>query len=395
MKCFRFLPLAAMMVFFIISCGRSPVVIEGAGAAGSGTAGEAAAVISRPAWPGTTEEVLACHAERLLSLMTLKEKCSQVLFMPLNGSSLPEEEAAVLRAFKPGGIILFKFNIPATLKKVKLFTAAVSTAVSAEGVHVAPFIAVDHEGGIVQRFRDLITILPPPSGAAETMTPEEARTLYLSSAGELKDAGISMNLGPVLEPLTAETGKLLAGRSFSADPDIAAAYGGVFIAAMNGKGVLAVAKHFPGSGGADPHALSSVIDIGAEEFASLVYPFREAVEKYGLRGVMMSHAYVDGVPALMSAGLIEGMLRKDMRFTGLVISDDLIMSGLSKSYSMEDAVVMAVAAGCDMVIYSGGRPAALRDSLFKAVQEGRLPLPRLNQAVRRILIEKLRLQAAG
>lgn len=391
---------ALVMLFsfgiFLESCGRP----DSAGGTTAGTADIETEGIAEPAGAALSgkdahiyseQERLEYHANRLLSLMTLNEKCAQVFIISVCASSLSEDEAATLKSFKPGGIIFFKYNIPGSMTKLTAFTADVRDSVAAEGIHIPPFIAVDHEGGVIHRFGDLLTKLPKPADVAAALTVEDAGVLFRISAEELADAGITMNLAPVLEPLTEETASFLTGRSFGANPETAGAYGGTFIEAMEESGVLAVAKHFPGSGGSDPHAGRSVIDDDTEAFEELIAPFRSVVERGKLRAIMMSHAYADGVPATMSDSLIGGLLRRDLGFRGIVISDDLIMSGLSKSYSMEEAAVLAVAAGCDMLIYSGGRATLLRDSLADAVKVGRLPISKLDGAVRTILIEKLRL----
>jgi beta-N-acetylhexosaminidase len=257
----------------------------------------------------------------------------------------------------------------------------------------------------------VLGIRPPLSGLRsieESTRPFPALTkaaalaaLYRASARQLSLLGFSLNLAPVLEPLTGANKDFLSGRSYGAGARTASLAGGIFTAAMREGGVLAAGKHFPGTGSADPHeklarlALSLPPEAGAQPPAE-IQPFAAAITRYGLRALMVSHVLAPALdpdlPVSLSASAFS-YLRDVLGFTGIILTDDVNMGAVSTDRSPEEAAVMAIAAGADMIMYLDERGIQkVHAALVRAVREGRLPEARVDEAAARIIEEKLVLE---
>lgn len=255
---------------------------------------------------------------------------------------------------------------------------------------VAPsLIAVDEEGGRVQRLADLIGPLPSARTVAASGTPEEARRLAHDHAAKLAELGFTMNLAPVLD---LDTGGYIRDRSFGADPEVVAEYGLAVAAGIGDAGVVPVVKHFPGHGrGTDSHRGLPVLPGQAELESTDIVPFRAAVEA-GLP-VMVGHLVVPDLtgsePASLSAAAVAGWLRDGLGFDGLVMTDAFNMDAISATKSADVAAEAAVAAGVDLAML--GRlaevgPATTR--LVDAVSSGRLGGDAVDRAFLRVLEAK-------
>jgi beta-N-acetylhexosaminidase len=278
------------------------------------------------------------------------------------------------------------------------FTAALQSLAHTSGRGIPFFIAVDHEGGSVYRFGNAATRLPGASligsrldaGAGQ----EKIAALYRNAASQLALLGFSLNLAPVLEPLNPGNNAFLGPRSYGTSPQTAAWAGGIMIRAMRDAGVLAAAKHFPGTGDADPHrGLPRLgFDMSSPEAPGLL-AFREAVREQALAALMVSHVIAPALdpeqPVTFSAPAQSGFLRERMRFQGIVLTDDINMKAVTLGRSPEAAAVMAVAAGADMIMYLDEYAGNIRSALVEAVRDGSLPAARLIEAVTRILEQKI------
>ena len=238
------------------------------------------------------------------------------------------------------------------------------------------------------------------------MSLDKAYELDVRAAQELAGLGFNVNFGPVvdlnLNPASPTIGR--RGRSYAADPDMVILYARQFIAAHAEAGVLTVAKHFPGHGSArnDPH--SEVVDISKTWQEDELLPYKNLIGGELLDMIMVGHLIApefsdpDNTPASLSRRAIEEGLRTRLGFDGLVITDDLNMAAIQKRYSTEQAAVMAVAAGADLLIVANkGRPdpmAADRiiDAIAEAVAEGRISAEQVRRAYDLIVLAKLRLR---
>jgi beta-N-acetylhexosaminidase len=239
---------------------------------------------------------------------------------------------------------------------------AINRMLAAASPDRPPFIAIDQEGGAVERLTRRTGFPEIPSARAVAMTRDAdgAHQLYASLAADLRGWGFNLNLGPVADidvnPANPIIGTL--GRSFSADAGTVAAYGDAFVRAHRANGVMTAVKHFPGHGSslADSHeTLPDVTDTWSE---TELRPFRDLIAGGGADMVMIGHIYNERLqngakePASLSRDIIEGLLRRKLGYSGVVISDDLQMAAIEENHSLRETVVRAVEAGTDILLFS-------------------------------------------
>ncbi|MDR3334753.1 MAG: glycoside hydrolase family 3 protein [Treponema sp.] len=352
------------------------------------------------------------QAARIAALMDDQLLAGQVLMTGIDGNAvLGETMEDLLQASPPGGIMLFKYNLDAEKDRVRFFLEACSALIAAAAcpepapggeTGIAPFIAVDHEGGQVFRFGPEVGRLPAAVSFWETaQSAGRDYALHAVEEGayrsgqEIRDLGITMNLAPVAEILDEENGLFLDTRSYGPDPVFVEAAAAAFIRGMEAAGIACVVKHFPGNTGADPHSGRAVLSVDGEVLDRMVQPFAALIHRVKPSGMMVSHIVVpawDGEHnASLSPRVIQDWLRGSLGFTGILLADDFSMGAVAVfGLSPEDAAVEALNAGIDMVMTWPRNLSTVHGAILAAVQEGRLPRERLRQAVERILFEKIR-----
>jgi beta-N-acetylhexosaminidase len=276
------------------------------------------------------------------------------------GTELTSDDVRVLRHPLVGSVILFSRNYqdPA---QVSALTAAIRAVRSP---HL--LIAVDHEGGRVQRFREGFTKLPPVRLLGRLYDRDKREALALSQAigwlmaAELRAVGVDYSFAPCVD-LDYGVSEIIGDRAFHSDPDIVAALAVSYMAGMRDAGMAAVAKHFPGHGAvvADSHV---ALPIDKREFADLepdIRPYRPLIAN-NLAAVMGAHVVfpaVDSLPASLSKRWIDGVLRRDLGFHGCVFADDLTMAGAAAFGGVIERAELAFAAGCDVLPICNDRQA--------------------------------------
>lgn len=255
-------------------------------------------------------------------------------------------------------------------------------------------VAVDDEGGRVQRIDQLDGPIPSARVMAATMSPDQVRALAAKRGRELRARGVTMDLAPVVD-LTDQAARAAIGdRSFSADPERAARYAGAFAAGLRDAGMLPVLKHFPGHGRAsgDSHAgLVTTPPLSSLRTTDLV-PYRDLL-RAGPAAVMVGHLNVpgltDGLPATLSPAAYR-LLRTEIGFRGVVLTDDLgAMRAITDEYSLPEAVLAALRAGADIALWSSADdPGPVLDRLQAAVDSGQLSPSNLAAATARVLAAK-------
>lgn len=383
-----YVPIAATAFFLLLTaaCRPSP-----------GTDGDKLALHYDPAVTAGPRSA-AAEAARIVDRLSTAELAAQVLLVsPGNQPELSEGFRRSIRNIPVGGVILMRYNIGPDRAAVHSFTSDLQAAARASGAGIPLFIAIDHEGGTVFRLHGIASPLPDAAELGDLPNaPAQAARLYRRAASELRQLGFTMNFAPILEPLLPENREFLRYRAYSEDPARTAELGGIMIQAMLSEGVLPVAKHFPGSGNGDPHY--ELPRLGAEIDSPqhpALQPFASAIRELDIPALMTAHvqapALDDTAPATISRRIQQDLLRDQMGFSGIIVTDDLYMRGMSQTYTPEVAGPTALRAGADMLLAMGEGYPEVHSAIVQAVQTGQLPEPRLREAAARILEQKLRL----
>jgi beta-N-acetylhexosaminidase len=330
----------------------------------------------------------------VLAGWTLTRLAEQTLVVPVGEGDVAAVTSEV--AAGAGGVILFGSVAPANLgASLRILTS------SAPG-GIKPFVMTDEEGGAVQRMANLVGSIPSARQMAATMSPAQIRQLATTAALRMQAAGVTMDLAPVLDldngqgPNNRDPD---GTRSFSLNPSLAAADGVAFLQGLEAGGIVPVVKHFPGLGQAS--ANTDVAPATTQPWSVLQHaglgPFESAFAS-GAPAVMIANAAVPGLstlPASISPVVMTTILRDQLGFNGLVMTDSLSAGALVDiGYSVPRAVVAAISAGADMVLYTAAAAQveslenATAAALVAAVNAGSLERSRLVSAVATVLSAK-------
>jgi beta-N-acetylhexosaminidase len=332
-----------------------------------------------------------------LELSELDAKIGQLFMIGLPGPKLDQETAALLRDHSPGGVILFSRNIEDPVQVARLCRDLQKSAKAGEGFQL--FLAVDQEGGRVARLKEPFTIFPGNAAIEAATDPiGQAEEFARVTAEEMKLVGLNMDMAPVVDVQRGELEKHLVGRTFGEDPEIVARLGCTVIRTMQAEGVMAVAKHFPGLGLAslDPHFELPKIDASLEEIEGVnLPPFKAAIAE-GVSAIMTSHAVYPALdpdrPATLSSAVLVDLLRKKMGFEGLIISDDLEMGAIAKTWGVAEGTAAAFAAGSDVLLVCEDQKYFLDGIrlIRSRLLQGEIPFQRLQESYNRIREAKKR-----
>ncbi len=331
--------------------------------------------------------------------LALEEKIGQLLVASLDGAELDAQAERFLAECKVGNVVHFANNV-GTPEQTAAFNRSLREMIS-RNTGVAPLIAIDHEGGRVMRFSKGATHFPSAMAIGEVNDPALAEAVGRAMGCELRAMGFSMNFAPVLDVNCNAANPVIGVRAFGDTPQKVGMLGAAMIRGMQAEGMLACGKHFPGHGDT---AVDSHFDLPLVEKPRAMLdavelpPFREAIAA-GVAAIMTTHILypaleVRRVPATMSRAILKGLLRDEMGFEGLIITDGMQMRAISAHYSVERGCVEAVRAGADLVCVGTagvGQEAIQRrcyDALLHAAQVGDIPMERIDDAVGRILAAK-------
>ena len=378
------------------SSGRvtAGVLALGALLAGCATGAGRAGPTTRPRTPVAPTPTPSTSPSSGPGGWSLSRLASQVLGVPAQAAEVSAISAEVQLGV--GGIILYGSSGPANLAQQ---LAALEALAPPGG---APAVMTDEEGGAVQRLSNLVGPLPSARQMAATMSPQQIQQLGLSTGESLRSAGVTVDLAPVLD-LDGGPGPSATDpdgtRSFSPSAATAAADGIAFAKGLIEAGVTPVAKHFPGLGsstGNTDDGPASTLPYSELKTGGLL-PFASAVSQ-GLPAVMVGNASVPGLtnlPASISSAVIKGVLRQQLHFQGLVMTDSLSAGALSGAgYSVPQAAVAALRAGADLLLFNppsaelGAVTDATIAAIVAAVQSGSLPRAELVAAVTQVLAFK-------
>ena len=311
----------------------------------------------------------------------------QLLIGSLPGVDLTPEVRSLAREFSLGGLILFARNIQEPAQ-----VADLSTRTQLLAAEDPLWVSVDQEGGRVARLRAPFTEWPPMAALGRSADVPLAMRFARALARELRAVGITLDYAPVLDVHTNPANPVIGDRALSEDAELAGRLGTAIIQALQSEGVAACGKHFPGHGdtAVDSHLELPLVEHPPDRIRRVeCVPFRHAIAA-DVAFIMTAHVLVPSLdetcPATLSSRVVHEMLHTELRYGGVVLSDDLEMRAIAASYTVPDAAVQAIAAGCDGVLICSGDPdvqAATLEALVRAVEDGRIPYPRLEDALAR------------
>jgi beta-N-acetylhexosaminidase len=309
------------------------------------------------------------------------------------GSDVPVEMKSLAREFDLGGITVFRrlgnIESPEQL-------AGLAFDIRSLGRELPAWVGIDQEGGRVARLRSPFTVWPPMAVLGRSDKPELAKKFAGALAAELAAVGISLDYAPVLDIHTNPKNPIIGDRALGETPDVVSRLGRIIIEELQRAGVAACGKHFPGHGdtATDSHLELPIVEHPPDRLRAVEFlPFKEAIAA-GVAFIMTAHVLVttidDEHPATLSPKIVQRILREELGFTGVIVSDDLQMHAITKSYTPADAAVAAIAAGCDALLVCGDGAVAdieiqiqTLEALIHAVEEERLSVSQVESALAR------------
>jgi beta-N-acetylhexosaminidase len=322
--------------------------------------------------------------------MTLEEQAGQVLMAGFWGSTPSQEIIDLIQHYHVGNIILFSRNVR-DARQVFELTRSLQQIAREAGQRYPLLIAIDQENGIVQRLGEATTIFPGNMALGAIGSEEIAYKVAQATGRELKTLGINMNLAPVVDVNNNPANPVIGVRSFGEDPRQVARLGAAMVKGYQAAGIVSCLKHFPGHGdtAVDSHLALPTIPHTLERLETLeLVPFRHGIEA-GAESVMIAHVCFpaltqhDALPATLSSAIIQGLLRKQLGFNGMILSDCMEMKAISETFGTERAAVMALQAGIDLVLVSH-HYTQQRESI-EALLAGELSSQAIQQAAERVL----------
>jgi beta-N-acetylhexosaminidase len=340
--------------------------------------------------------------------LPFEEQVGQFFFIGLPGTEVDAEARELIEEIKPGGIILFGRNVETAEQVRKLLD-------DCRALVPTPLLCgIDQEGGLVDRLREIFPAMPSARALRQHGDLAGVRTLGRVTGELLRMLGLNINFAPVMSIITHERSLLTNGlysRSFGSSPGEVLGYTTVYMRGLQAKGVLGCLKHFPGigAGTVDSHIEMPMVplsrdDLLAQDLAPYIELFQREDDR--VRVVMVSHGgfpFIDikkgttgGLiePASISPGIVTNLLRKELGYNHLVVTDDLEMGAIAKQFEIEDASVKAFAAGEDMLLICA-TPETIRrgyHGVLKAAREKRISERRMQESLSRIADTKALIQ---
>lgn len=333
--------------------------------------------------------------DTFISEMSPEQKLGQILIFGFWGINLDDDYQEWIKTGKLGNIKIFLRNVQSK-DQLKKLTHDITVLADSDGNGIPPFIATDLEGGIVNHIRSPgITRAPSAGLIGATTYAENNRNVSRLIALTLSELGINMNFAPCADVLTNPENIVISTRSYSSDPNLVSAMVKSFVEEQKNLGILSTAKHFPGHGMTDfdSHHQSDVVSTSRREMDQIhLLPYKLLLNENLLDGCMVSHiiysAYDPVYPAAFSPEIVNTLLRKDMDFEGVIVTDDLEMKG-SQFYakSIEDAFILAFNAGNDLLLISHtkSKQELIFERILELLLDGTLSMELLDSKVYRIL----------
>lgn len=371
-------------------------------------------VESPPSSQATTSETGIVPSEQVATSVSpeaapenipdFSKEIGQMLIIGFRGTQAPDGSyiAKVIKDLKIGGVVLFDYDVPSKSfpRNIENPERVKKLIADLQKYSKTPlFVSVDAEGGKINRLKEEYGFIKVPS-AKEMGQGDYGETEKTAQelGKQLKDLGFNMDFAPVVDlainPENPIIGKL--GRAFSADPLEVTGHAKGFIEGLRREGIIAVVKHFPGHGSAKEDSHLSLVDVTETYQEVELFPYHLLQGEGVMDAVMTAHIKNRNVdqnePATLSSLFIEDILRRQIGFEGVVISDDMQMAAITQEYGYQEAVVRAINAGCDIILlsnnsttpYDENLPYKVRDIISQAVKDGRISQYRILEAFLRI-----------
>lgn len=341
----------------------------------------------------------------------LRKDIGEMLLVGFRGTTINENSTIVrdIRDYHVGSIILFEYDAPTGTRHRNIESPNQIKKLCADLQKYGSnnlLIGVDQEGGNVARLRvkdgfPATMTAQASAEAGDNAVEENANTV----ATELSEAGINLNFAPCVDvnvnPKCPVIGKL--GRSFSDNPDAVSHFARIWITLQRQKGVISCLKHFPGHGSASGDTHAGLVDVTKTWQENELQPYRELIAEGDIDMVMVAHVinrqFGDDLPASLSPLVVTEKLRNELGFKGVVVTDDLAMGAITQQYGFEEALKMAILAGCDLLCLSNNGsnynpdmvPTAV-ETILKFVQDGTLDAEEIHASAERIRALKKKLK---
>ena len=317
----------------------------------------------------------------------IRRHIGQLAIAGFGGHEIPLELRSLAREFDLGGIILFARNVAEPEQVAEISRQAATLA-----DELPLWVSVDQEGGRVARLKSPFTVWPPMKTLGRSGDEQLAARFAKALAAELIAVGISLDFTPVLDIHTNPANPVIGDRALAERAEDVARLGRTIITTLQAAGIAACGKHFPGHGDTsiDSHHDLPLVEHSPDRLEAIeLVPFRAAIAA-DVACIMTAHILIPALdaerPATLSPRIVDHMLKRDLGFPGLVVTDDLDMRAIGSRYGVPDAAVAAIAAGCDVVLLCGAAPetqGAALEALIHAVEAGTLPLARVEDALKR------------
>ncbi|NWG75329.1 MAG: beta-N-acetylhexosaminidase, partial [Rubrivivax sp.] len=339
----------------------------------------------------------AVDIDGLLNAMSLEEKVGQMIMTGIPGRAFDAQTAQLIETYHFGSVVYFAENT-ANPGQTRRLSQELQRAAAGAAHGIPLLIAIDHEGGRVHRFGQGLTHFANPMALGAAASPELAYQAAAAAARELLAVGINVSLAPVLDINDEPLNPVIGVRAFGGSPDLVTLMGMAYLRGLQDQGVIAAAKHFPGHGSTieDSHFTLPIVNKTEAQLAqNELLPFQAAIRNQ-VGVIQVAHvAYPQldpsGAPASLSPLLVQGRLRDELGFDGVVMTDAMSMGAITNRYSVEQAAQLAALAGNDLLAYPQAEMAiAAYQAILAGARDGTIPQSRIEEAARRGLRLKQR-----
>lgn len=331
--------------------------------------------------------------EKKINNMSLEEKIGQMLIVGMEGYEIDEKTEELIDKYNVGGFILFNKNIESAQQLINL-TNDLKKINEKNGIPL--FLSIDEEGGRISRIPPEFTKSESNRIIGENNDPMLSFEIGSVIAKQIKSLGFNMNFAPVLDIDSNPNNPVIGDRSFGSDVNLVSELGIAIMKGIQSQNIMSVIKHFPGHGDTDidSHLGLPSVDKSLDSLMEFeLVPFRNAIEDGG-DAVMVAHILYDMIdpvyPSTLSKTIIQDILRDQLGFDGMVITDDMTMGAIMENYDITDASIQSVKAGCDIVLVCHGYEniVSVLEALKEAVEKNEIPEKKIDQSVYRILTIK-------